>query len=113
MNKIKLLLSVFFLLNLSSIYSQCALYTFKSGSGSICANDQVTLTALAAQPSYGNGNQGALTVSGTTSVDATRSAVFGAIGVVGSNSIQVASASGFAIGNEVFAFYFYQNSFFI
>ena len=101
MNKIKLLLSVFFLLNLSSIYSQCALYTFKSGSGSICANDQVTLTALAAQPSYGNGNQGALTVSGTTSVDATRSAVFGAIGVVGSNSIQVASASGFAIGNEV------------
>ena len=101
MNKIKQLVLVLLLLSGTRFYSQCALYTTMSRSGPICANDQVTITTIAAQPVYGTGNQGSLTVSASTSVDATRSAVSGSIGVAGSNSITIANASGFSIGDEV------------
>jgi len=101
MKKIKLLILIILITNAFNGYSQCALYTFKSTYNAVCANDQVTLTAIATQPNYGNGSDGSLTVSASTTVNTVQSAVTGLIGSAGSYSIAVANATGFAVGKEI------------
>ena len=101
MKKIKLVILIALITIAINSYSQFALYTFKSNYNAVCANDQVTLTAIATQPNYGNGSDGALTVSASTTVNTVQSAVTGVIGTAGSYSIAVANATGFAVGTEI------------
>ena len=72
-----------------------------SPSQSVCIGVPVNITAIPSGINLGNGANGALTVNSTVFTDAIKSAVSGGIGVIGSNSITVASSTGMAIGDEV------------
>ena len=79
----------------------CTVFFNSTPSSSICVGNTATINALAGGANLGNGSSGSLTISSTVYTDGTLSAVSGVIGVLGSNSITVNSATGFNVGDEV------------
>ena len=79
----------------------CQLFAKSSPTSAVCAGSQVTLGISAGTQNSGNGSDGSLTISSTTNANAVKSSVNGIIGIAGSNSIALTSASGFSVGNEV------------
>ena len=72
-----------------------------SSTTSICLGDTATLNAGTVGADYGDGSDGALTVSsGTVYTDAVRTGVTGT-NAAGGNTLTVASSSGFAVGDEI------------
>ena len=72
-----------------------------SSTTSICLGDTATLNAGTVSAYYGDGSDGALTVSsGTAYTDALRTGVTGT-NAAGGNTLTVASSSGFAVGDEI------------
>jgi len=101
--KIKLASIALSILLSNNINSQspCQLILSKTPTTTICAGSQVTLGVSAGSQNSGNGSDGSITISSTTNADAVKSSVNGIIGIAGSNSIALTSASGFSVGNEV------------
>ena len=83
--------------------SPCQVILSKTPTTTICAGSQVTLGVSVGSQNSGNGSDGSLTIvnSSTINTDAVKSSVNGIIGIAGSNSIALTSASGFSVGNEV------------
>ncbi len=79
----------------------CQLFAKSSPTSAVCAGSQVTLGVSAGSQNSGNGSDGSITISSTTNANAVKSSVNGIIGIAGSNSIALTSASGFSVGNEV------------
>lgn len=85
----------------SKAQNPCQINLTKTPNGSVCAGTTVSLGVSVGGANTGTGVDGTITVNSTLYVDATRSAITGLIGVAGSNSIAVSSASGFSVGDEV------------
>jgi hypothetical protein len=104
MKKHKQFLLILFALFAIRIFAQappCNIIFNSTPNTSLCIGNSVTINALAGGASLGNGSNGALTVNSTVYSDGTLSAVSGAIGALGSNSITINSATGFSVGDEV------------
>ena len=79
--------------------AQCSILVTQS-STNVCAGSPVTLTARLVNINAGTGANGSITVSSTYHTDSIRSAVSGN-NASGTNTITVASSTGFAVGQEV------------
>jgi gliding motility-associated-like protein len=85
----------------SNLHSQDTTAFLTSSTTSICLGDTATLNAGTVGADYGDGSDGALTVSsGTSYTDAVRTGVTGT-NAAGENTLTVASSSGFAVGDEI------------
>ncbi|MDP4964969.1 MAG: hypothetical protein NWQ55_07850, partial [Salibacteraceae bacterium] len=85
----------------SNLHSQDTTAFLTSSTTSICLGDTATLNAGTVGADYGDGSDGALTVSsGTSYTDAVRTGVTGT-NAAGGNTLTVASSSGFAVGDEI------------
>jgi hypothetical protein len=79
--------------------AQCSIAVSQS-TANVCAGSPVTLRARLVNINAGTGANGSITVSSTYHTDSIRSAVSGN-NAVGTNTITVASATGFAVGQEI------------
>jgi hypothetical protein len=79
--------------------AQCSIAVTQSTT-SVCAGSPVTLRAKLVNINVGTGANGSINVSSTYHTDSVRSAVSGN-NAVGTNTITVASSTGFAVGQEI------------
>jgi uncharacterized membrane protein len=101
-NLYKILTFVFVFLTLSigqKLRAQCTIAVTQSVTN-VCAGSPVTLRARLVNINAGTGANGSISVSSTYHTDSIRSAVSGN-NASGTNTITVASATGFAVGQEV------------
>lgn len=90
------------LLGLSEMVAQspCQLLTTVTPITAVCAGSQVTLAVAPSGANLGTGVDGILTINTTVFTDNVKSAVVGTNNT-GINKVRVASAVGYAVGNEV------------
>ena len=79
--------------------AQCSIAVTQS-TALVCSGSPVTLRARLVNINAGTGANGSITVSSTYHTESIRSAVSGN-NAVGTNTITVASATGFAVGQEI------------
>ena len=96
---LRLVLLLFTVFSIQDSKAQCSISVSQS-TDKVCAGSPVTLRAQLSRLNSGTGSNGSISVSSTYHTDSIRSAVSGN-NASGTNTITVASATGFAVGQEV------------